>query len=266
MNPEHPAHGEVYGAAHFSLASPGDRQTQRWILKFDDADRRDMYFKDADEAWAAWNRFAPSYNCYLFTLASLTTPPATDVALREPDYIHEQHGPECACPKCWPDQPQIGDALLNPLYADMLTRPEVYGDLHATQIGDEERVVGKAIADALYPSDYDLTPKEQEIAARAAIAAMPKGDVGWQDISTAPKDGTEIIGYRRDQGTFAFRWTWAEEFVPKDQNGDPTEDYDESFACWWHNGWGWLEKDLTPTHWQPYPDEPPATSLRDRRA
>lgn len=81
----------------------------------------------------------------------------------------------------------------------------------------------------------------------------------WQGIETAPKDGREINGYRPDQGVFTFRWAWAEEFVPKGQNGDPTEDYDENFAWWWHDLWGWMEGDETPTHWRPLPPPPKGT-------
>lgn len=87
----------------------------------------------------------------------------------------------------------------------------------------------------------------------------------WQPIETAPKDGTEIIGFRPDQGVFVFRWAWMEEFVPKDQNGDPTEDYDDAFACWWHDRWDWLEGELRPTHWMPLPAPPAAVSAPQAR-
>lgn len=78
----------------------------------------------------------------------------------------------------------------------------------------------------------------------------------WKPIKNAPKDGTEINAYRRDQGVFTCRWATMEEFVPKDANGDPTEDYDEDFACWWHDRWGWLEGAETPTHFWPLPSPP----------
>lgn len=78
----------------------------------------------------------------------------------------------------------------------------------------------------------------------------------WKTIDSAPKDGRELIGHRPDQGVFAFRWAWMEELVPKDQHGDPVEDYDDSSSGWWHDRWGWLERDLTPTHWQPLPAPP----------
>lgn len=80
--------------------------------------------------------------------------------------------------------------------------------------------------------------------------------MSWKPISTAPKDGTEINGYRPDHGVFTFRWAFMEEMVPKDSNGDPAEDYDDTFAWWWHDRWGWMEGDLTPTHWMPLPPAP----------
>lgn len=85
-------------------------------------------------------------------------------------------------------------------------------------------------------------------------AALPD----WRTIEAAPRDGREIIGFRLDQGVFVFRWAWMAEFVPKDENGDPTEDYDDSFAWWWHDRWGWLERELVPTHWMSLPKAPSA--------
>ncbi len=83
----------------------------------------------------------------------------------------------------------------------------------------------------------------------------------WQPISTAPKDGTEIIAFRPDQGVFVCRWGTLEEFVPKDMNGDPMVDYDEDFAHWWHDRWGWMEGSDAPTHWQPLPKPPTEDAL-----
>lgn len=85
----------------------------------------------------------------------------------------------------------------------------------------------------------------------------------WRPIETAPRDGTEINGFRPDQGVFTFRWAWMEEFVPKDANGDPVGDYDDTFAGWFHDRWGWMEGELTPTLWQPLPD-PPLSPSQDR--
>ena len=35
----------------------------------------------------------------------------------------------------------------------------------------------------------------------------------WQSISTAPKDGTEILGWRKDCGTLLVRWACPAEFM-----------------------------------------------------
>jgi hypothetical protein len=78
----------------------------------------------------------------------------------------------------------------------------------------------------------------------------------WQLIETAPKDGSEIIGFRPDQGVFVFRWSTMEKLVAHDLNGDTVEDYDEDQADWWHDRWGWMEYELRPTHWMPLPPPP----------
>jgi hypothetical protein len=107
-----------------------------------------------------------------------------------------------------------------------------------------------------FPASYlDAYDKTMQRIAEAPSPTPPAGD-GWKPIETAPKDGRELIGHRSDQGEFVFRWAWAEEFVPKDLNGDPTEHYDEDFAWWWHDRWGWMEGEETPTHWRPLPPPP----------
>lgn len=113
-----------------------------------------------------------------------------------------------------------------------------------------ERAVMADAANAL-----DAYDKTMQRIAEAPSPTPPAGD-GWEPIETAPKDGRELIGHRSDQGQFVFRWAWAEEFVPKDLNGDPTEHYDEDFAWWWHDRWGWMEGEETPTHWRPLPTPP----------
>ncbi|WP_293421864.1 hypothetical protein, partial [Phenylobacterium sp.] len=92
------------------------------------------------------------------------------------------------------------------------------------------------------------TPRYFAGKAADAILALPAVAVGdgWRPIETAPKDGTEFIAFRPDQGVFIARWASMEEVVPRDQNGDPIEDYDDSFADWWHDAWGWLERELAP--------------------
>lgn len=49
-------------------AQPGDRPERVWLLRFDDADRRDMIWTGHNaeaEAKAAYQAFVPSWNVYL---------------------------------------------------------------------------------------------------------------------------------------------------------------------------------------------------------
>lgn len=58
-------------------AQPGDRPERVWILRFDDADRREMIWTGEDaeaEATAAYRLFSPTWNCTL-----LATVPAAEV-------------------------------------------------------------------------------------------------------------------------------------------------------------------------------------------
>lgn len=121
-------------------------------------------------------------------------------------------------------------------------------------------IVTTAIDDVAGAELDDLEARAET--AEATIASL-RGEVEWQPIETAPKDGTEVIGYRPDQGAFCFRWAWMSEFVATDRNGDPIEDYDEMAADWWHDRWGWMEGDLRPTHWRHLPAPPAIRNLKE---
>lgn len=90
---------------------------------------------------------------------------------------------------------------------------------------------------------FNLTPrgKRHLAALRAALAtleahAAAASASGWQDIASAPRDGTPVL-----------IWT-----------GGPTP-----HADYYHNGWSGDE----PTHWQPLPaGPPPEQALPDRQA
>lgn len=66
---------EPYGAGTLKLACPGDQQhVPTWFLRFADPDCREQVFigeHAEQQAWAAWNQYAPSYNCYLFQIAPI---------------------------------------------------------------------------------------------------------------------------------------------------------------------------------------------------
>ena len=93
-------------------------------------------------------------------------------------------------------------------------------------------------------------------ALKAAIAAMPAQ--GWRDITSAPKDGTEILAFRDDCGVLLVRWTAAAEFLTDAE----LDQWDEAAAheeCWFCADFITgcrLDYDLLPTHWQPLPAPP----------
>jgi hypothetical protein len=67
----------------------------------------------------------------------------------------------------------------------------------------------------------------------------------WQPISSAPKDGAEILGFRNRYESLGRR----EVFITK---------WFEPWNCWTHGSMEWH-----PTHWMPLPD-PPAVTLAQR--
>jgi hypothetical protein len=59
---------------------PGDEPHRVFVLRFCDPDVREMIFQGEDgeaEAWAAWEKYSPSWNVYLFA----TLPRAEALAL-----------------------------------------------------------------------------------------------------------------------------------------------------------------------------------------
>jgi hypothetical protein len=63
-----------YLADRFEWAAPGDQQEDAWLVRFCDKDCGEAIFTGLNaeaEARAYWNRYAPSYNIYVFRLARL---------------------------------------------------------------------------------------------------------------------------------------------------------------------------------------------------
>jgi hypothetical protein len=73
-----------YLANRFEFAAPGDQQEDAWLVRFCDKDVREQIWTGPDaeaEAWRSWERFAPSYNIYVFRLARLTSAPVKGEAV-----------------------------------------------------------------------------------------------------------------------------------------------------------------------------------------
>lgn len=79
----------------------------------------------------------------------------------------------------------------------------------------------------------------------------------WQLIDTAPKDGTEILGWKDEYGIILIRWTSPIEFLTEEECvkiGDSSEQEDWFYADFVSGGR--LEGDAIPTHWMPLPKPP----------
>jgi len=99
-----------------------------------------------------------------------------------------------------------------------------------------------------------------DTAYQAAARPFRNGRVNWQPIETAPRDGTEILGWRRDCGVLVVKYTSAAAFLPDNEIEQLTEE--EADAMDWFCADFWqgerLEGIELPTHWMPLPDEPSA--------
>jgi hypothetical protein len=111
----------------------------------------------------------------------------------------------------------------------------------------------------------DLLGKQMEAALSAALAVDGMALQGWQDISTAPKDGTEIIGVyfnQWDESSVTTYGPWTVAF----HRGKWRSSWDGSEVIEYSSDFGtdYKSPDLEPTHWQPLPP-PPAASDREER-
>lgn len=76
----------------------------------------------------------------------------------------------------------------------------------------------------------------------------------WQPIETAPKDGTEILGWREGCGVLLIRWTCPIDFLTDtecEKMGDSAEQLDWFYADFVAGDR--LEGSQAPTHWMPLP-------------
>ena len=82
----------------------------------------------------------------------------------------------------------------------------------------------------------------------------------WLPIETAPKNGTELIGWREDCGPLLIRWTSCSELMTDFEIEASGIDEKTLFAEDWFYAdifsGGRLEGSEIPTHWMPLPPPP----------
>lgn len=80
----------------------------------------------------------------------------------------------------------------------------------------------------------------------------------WQPIKTAPRDGSEVLVWRKDCGVLLARWTCCADFLTEDEIEDMLEE--EAFQeDWFYADFvcgGRLDGDLAPVEWLPLPEKP----------
>ena len=85
--------------------------------------------------------------------------------------------------------------------------------------------------------------------------ANKEREMAWHNISTAPLDGTEVLGYREDCGEFIMRYTAPIDFCTDSElenlDEHSAEAYDWFFADFVSGGR--LDGTEAPTHWLPIP-------------
>lgn len=83
-------------------------------------------------------------------------------------------------------------------------------------------------------------------------------ELRWLPIECAPRDGTELLGWREDAGALLIRWTCPEDFCTDDElaglSVEDQEQYDWFYADFVSGGR--LDDIEQPTHWMPLPANP----------
>lgn len=109
------------------------------------------------------------------------------------------------------------------------------------------------------PNNDEKRPEEGKSDKSALLADC------WQPIETAPKDGTEVLGFREDAGVILMRWTAPEYFCKEDEMKDLSEECAQS-EDWFYADFmagGRMEGSEAPTHWMPLPEAPRYRRLID---
>jgi hypothetical protein len=101
-----------------------------------------------------------------------------------------------------------------------------------------------------------MTPEEH---AKTLVNIIDSGrNNGWSTIDTAPKDGTEILGWHEFMGVVIIRWTSPSAFLGEsdlEQMGEESAFAQDWFCADFIHG-DRLEGKEVPTHWMALPEPP----------
>jgi len=119
-----------------------------------------------------------------------------------------------------------------------------------TQERDEARAEVVSLNAGMNDTEANLRATEDQL---SQLRTAGEG-LAWRDISTAPKDGSEILGYREDCGAVIMRWGAPCDFLNERElegveNADEPDWFCADFVCGAYR----MSNDGLPTHWLPVP-------------
>ena len=119
---------------------------------------------------------------------------------------------------------------------------------------------GGRFRDVNEPRQPDYVDGARAVLAKFKELTALRAAQQWRGIESAPRDGTEILGYREDGGIMLIRWTYPAEFLTETEctalNIDPLSAEHESWFFADFTAGDRIEGDCIPTHWMPLPPEP----------
>lgn len=124
---------------------------------------------------------------------------------------------------------------------------------------DQWQAKAEALAEAaqlvLSQGDDGGYTESAAIGLQEAINAFQQGGSGWRPIESAPRDGSNIVGFRGEQA----QTTWLQPYYEKMPHVEGGPEYSHRWAYVAHD----MIMNWHPTHWMPLP-KPPAPKPEDR--